>query len=154
MDRTQFGADDLLRANLILYLSTIVVCAIVYSVALTSILRGKCQSKKGSLAWQTSDARLKFRLFIICFTNFIPFSVMIFLTYVSPPRTFIGNLFKTLFNLLNSTVNSTLLFIFSSLVRKRLPWPMSKCVPMFSVKQSTATKIEPMSRKHDATTVF
>ncbi|KAE9547135.1 hypothetical protein FO519_009653, partial [Halicephalobus sp. NKZ332] len=70
IDRTQFGADDILHANLILYLTTIGICVIVYTVALGTIFRriftGK-QSLKSSwirkmMPWPFGD----------CLTNFTP----------------------------------------------------------------------------------
>ena len=109
------------------------------------------------LAWQSNDGRMRIRLFIICFTNFIPFSGMIFFNYVSPPRTLIGSFFKTLFNILNSTCNSILLFIFSSWVRRKMPWPFTNCMPNFNPLNSVGTTIKRdgmTTKKIDGTTVF
>ena len=39
MDRTQFGADSILLANLILYLTTVGICIFVYAIALVALFK-------------------------------------------------------------------------------------------------------------------
>lgn len=69
MDRTKFGADDLLRANLILYLSTMCFCALMYIIALGTLFKGICGRKKGTILYIWSNSwSFKMRT---CFQNLL-----------------------------------------------------------------------------------